>query len=75
MEAAGRMQTNAKLFDPKYMSTVSKIADQFADEVADTVDLKYQEFFQKHPAKTDFSVDTVVNEILNDPDLHKHYSA
>lgn len=73
MEAAGRMQTNAKLFDPNYSATIAKYADQFADEVADTVDKKYIEFFQKHPTKEDFSVDTIVNEILNDPDLHRHY--
>lgn len=73
MEAAGRMQTNTKLFDPKYSATIAKYASQHADEVADTVDKKYIEFFQKHPTKEDFEVDTIVNEILKDPDLHKHY--
>ena len=73
MEAAGRMQTNAKLFDPEFYSTISHFADAHGDEVADTVDKKYIEFFQKHPSKKDFSVDTVVNEILNDPDLNRYY--
>ncbi|MFY0689961.1 MAG: sigma-70 family RNA polymerase sigma factor [Cyclobacteriaceae bacterium] len=73
MEAAGRMQTNAKLFDPKYYSTISDYAVKHGDEAADIVDKKYVEFFQKHPSKKDFTVDTVVTEILNDPDLHRHY--
>ena len=73
MEAAGRMQTNAKLFDPNYYTTISEYADKHADEVADTLDQKYIAFFQKHPSKKDFSVDTVVEEILNDPDLHRYY--
>ena len=73
MEAAGRMQTNTKLFDPEYYATITSYADKHADEAADTVDRKYMEFFQKHPSKTDFSVETVVKEILNDPDLHRLY--
>lgn len=73
MEAAGRMQTNAKLFDPEYTAMISKYADRYADEVADVVDKKYIEFFQNHPTKEDFDVDTVVSKILNDPDLHRHY--
>ena len=73
MEAAGRMQTNPKLFDPKYYSTITQYAEEHGDEVADIVDKKYLEFFQEHPSKKDFSVDTVVTEILNDPDLHRHY--
>ncbi|MDG1333994.1 MAG: sigma-70 family RNA polymerase sigma factor [Crocinitomicaceae bacterium] len=73
MEASGRMQTNAKLFDPKYYSTIADYAEKHGDEVADIVDKKYVEFFQKHPSKKDFTVDTVVTEILNDPDLHFHY--
>ncbi len=73
MEATGRMQINARLFDPEYSATISKYVDEYADEVADTVDKKYIEFFQKHPTKEDFDVDTIVDEILNDPDLHRHY--
>ena len=73
MEAAGRMQTNAKLFDPQYSATIAKYAGEVADEVADIVDRKYIEFFQKHPTKEDFDAQTVVNELLNDPDLHRHF--
>lgn len=73
MEAAGRMQTNKKLFDPKFSATIAKYVDQHADEVADTVDKKYIEFFQNHPTKEDFDVDTIVNEIINDPELNRFY--
>ena len=73
MEAAGRMQTNARLFDPKYYSAIADYAEKHGDEIADIVDKKYTEFFQKHPSKKDFTVDSVVTEILNDPDLHRHY--
>lgn len=73
MQAAGKMQTNAKLFDPNYYATISDYAEKHADNVADSVDKKYIEFFQKHPSKKDFSVDTVITEILNDPGLHRHY--
>lgn len=73
MEAAGKMRTDAKLFDPKYSATIAKFAESVSDEVADIVDRKYLEFFQNHPTKEDFGVDTVVEEILNDKDLHKYF--
>lgn len=73
MEAAGRMQTNKKLFDPNYSASIAKYVSEHSDEVADTVDKKYIAFFQKHPTKENFNADTVVNEILNDPDLHRYY--
>jgi RNA polymerase sigma factor (sigma-70 family) len=74
MEAAGKMQTQAKLFDPEYSATIAKYVDQHADEVADTVDRKYIEFFQRHPTKEDFDAETIIEEILKDPDLHRFYS-
>lgn len=73
MEAAGKMRTDVKLFDPQYSATIAKYAESVADEVADIVDRKYLEFFQNHPTKEDFGVDTVIAEILNDKDLHKHF--
>lgn len=73
MAAAGKMRTDAKLFDPQYSATIAKYAESVADEVADIVDRKYLEFFQNHPTKEDFDVDTVVEEILNDKDLHKYF--
>ena len=73
MEAAGKMKTNEKLFDPKYTSTISAYAKKVATEVADMVDKKYIEFFQEHPTKEDFNADTVINEIINDKDLHKYF--
>ena len=72
MEAAGRMQTNAKLFDERFSATIARYVDEVADEVADIVDRKYIEFFQKHPTKEDFDAETVVKELLNDPELHRH---
>jgi RNA polymerase sigma factor (sigma-70 family) len=74
MEAAGKMQTNARLFDPQYSTTIAKYASEVADEVADIVDKKYIDFFQKHPTKEDFDADTIVAELLNDPDLHRHFN-
>jgi RNA polymerase sigma factor (sigma-70 family) len=74
MEAAGKMQTNARLFDPQYSATIAKYASEVADEVADIVDKKYIDFFQKHPTKEDFDADTIVAELLNDPDLHRHFN-
>lgn len=73
MEAAGRMQTNAKLFDPQFSATIAKYAEEVGDKVADIVDRKYIEFFQKHPSKEDFDADTVVNELILDPELHRHF--
>ena len=75
MEAAGKMQTNTKLFDPKYSATIAKYASEVADEVADIVDRKYIDFFQKHPTKDDFDADTIVEELLNDPELHRHFES
>jgi RNA polymerase sigma factor (sigma-70 family) len=73
MEAAGKMQTDKKIFDPKYSSTIASYSEGIADEVADIVDKKYIEFFQRHPTKKDFDTETVINEIVNDNDLHKYF--
>lgn len=73
MEAAGRMETNKKMFDPAYSATIEKYVEKHADEVADIVDRKYIEFFQKHPTKEDFDSNTIITELINDPDLHRHY--
>lgn len=73
MEAAGRMQTNKKLFDPKFSSTIAKYAESVADEVADAVDKKYIEFFQQHPTKEDFDSNTVVDEIVNDQAYNDYF--
>lgn len=74
MEAAGKMQVNKKIFDPQYYSTIIAYAEKVSDDVADIVDRKYIEFFQKHPTKKDFGVDTVVNEIINDKNFHKYFN-
>jgi RNA polymerase sigma factor (sigma-70 family) len=73
MEAAGKMQTDKKIFDPKYSSTIAAYSEGISDEVADIVDKKYIEFFQRHPTKDDFNTETVINEIVNDKDLHKYF--
>ena len=73
MEAAGKMQTNVRLFDPKFSATIAKYAQETADEVADIVDKKYIEFFQKHPTKEDFNANTIIEELLKDADLHRHF--
>jgi RNA polymerase sigma factor (sigma-70 family) len=73
MEAAGKMQTDKKIFDPKYSSTIAAYSEGISDEVADIVDKKYIEFFQRHPTKEDFNTETVINEIVNDKDLHKYF--
>lgn len=73
MEAAGKMKTDEKLFDPNYTSTIASYAEKVADEVADLVDQKYIDFFQKHPTKENFTSENVINEILNDRDLHKYF--
>jgi RNA polymerase sigma factor (sigma-70 family) len=73
MEAAGKMQTDKKIFDPKYSSTIAAYSEGISDEVADIVDKKYIEFFQRHPTKDDFNTETVINEIVNDNDLHKYF--
>lgn len=73
MEAAGKMQTDAKLFDPQFTATIAAYAEKVGDEVADIVDRKYIDFFQKHPTKEDFDADTVIHEIINDEGLHKYF--
>ncbi len=73
MEAAGKMRTDTRLFDPRYSATIAEFAEKVADEVTDNVNRKYIEFFRKHPSKKHFDKDTVVREILEDPELHKHF--
>jgi RNA polymerase sigma factor (sigma-70 family) len=73
MEAAGKMKVDEKIFDPEYSSTISSYSQGIADEVADVIDKKYIEFFQRHPTKEDFDTETVITEIVNDKDLHKYF--
>ena len=73
MEAAGKMRTDVKLFDPKYSATIAKYVEEVADEAADIVDKKYIEFFQKHPTKEDFGKETLIEEIIEDKELHKFF--
>jgi RNA polymerase sigma factor (sigma-70 family) len=73
MEAAGKMKVDEKIFDPEYSSTISSYSLGIADEVADVIDKKYIEFFQRHPTKEDFDTETVITEIVNDKDLHKYF--
>ena len=73
MEAAGKMKVDEKIFDPKYSSTIASYSQGIADEVADVIDKKYIEFFQRHPTKEDFDTETVITEIVKDKDLHKYF--
>lgn len=73
MEAAGRMQTNVKLFDPKFSSTIASYADKVGDEVADVIDKKYMEFFQAPPTKEDFDAQTVIDKIINDEEYNRYF--
>ena len=73
MEAAGKMKVDEKIFDPEYSSIIASYSRGIADEVADVIDKKYIEFFQRHPTKEDFDTETVITEIVNDNDLHKYF--
>lgn len=73
MEAAGRMQTNAKLFDPNFSATILEYAESVGDEVSDLIDRKYIEFFQAHPTKKDFDKETVINELINDSNYNQYF--
>ena len=73
MEAAGRMQTDKKLFDPQYSATIAQYAAEVADKVADETDLKYIRFFQQHPTKKNFDKETVINELINDSNYHQYF--
>ena len=73
MEAAGRMQTNAKLFDPNFSATILEYAESVGDEVSDLIDRKYIEFFQAHPTKKEFNKETVINELINDSNYNQYF--
>jgi len=73
MEAAGKMQIDKKLFDPKFSSTIAEYADKVADEVADQVDRKYIEFFQDHPTKKAVDKESIIRELVNDSNYNKYF--
>ena len=73
MEASGRMQTDKKLFDPKFSATIAEYAESVADKVADAVDLKYIEFFQDHPTKKSLDKDSIIRELVNDSNYNKYF--
>jgi RNA polymerase sigma factor (sigma-70 family) len=73
MEAAGRMQTDKKLFDPKFSATIAEYADKVADEVADKVDRKYIKFFQDHPTKKTLNKESIIRVLVNDSNYNKYF--
>tara|TARA_B100000809_G_scaffold127640_1_gene125763 strand:+ start:750 stop:1634 length:885 start_codon:yes stop_codon:yes gene_type:complete len=73
MEAAGKMQTDKKLFDPKFSSTIAEYADKVADEVADKVDRKYIKLFQDHPTKKALDKESIIRELVNDSNYNKYF--
>ena len=73
MEAAGIMQTDKKLFDPKFSATIAEYADKVADEVADKVDRKYIKFFQDHPTKKALNKESIIRELVNDSNYNKYF--
>jgi RNA polymerase sigma factor (sigma-70 family) len=73
MEAAGRMQTDKKLFDPEFSSTIAEYAESVADKVADEVDLKYIELFQDHPSKKALDKESIIRELVNDSNYNKYF--
>ena len=74
MEAAGRMQTDKKLFDPKFSATIAEYAESVADEVADQVDLKYIKLFQGHPTKKVVDKGSIISELINDTNYNKYFN-
>jgi RNA polymerase sigma factor (sigma-70 family) len=73
MEAAGRMQTDKKLFDPVFSSTIAEYADKVADKVADEVDLKYIELFQDHPTRKALDKESIIRDLVNDSNYNKYF--
>ena len=73
MEAAGKMQTDKKLFDPEFSSTIAEYAESVADKVADEVDLKYIKLFQDHPTKKALDKDSIIRELVNDSNYNKYF--
>jgi RNA polymerase sigma factor (sigma-70 family) len=73
MEAAGKMQTDKKLFDPEFSATIAEYAESVADKVADKIDLKYIEFFQDHPTKKSLDKESIIRELVNDSNYNKYF--
>lgn len=74
MEAAGRMQTNARLFDPSFMTQIEQYAETVADTVADVIDRKYVDFFRQHPAKKPADKEAVMTQLVNDHRYHNFFN-
>jgi RNA polymerase sigma factor (sigma-70 family) len=73
MEAAGKMQTDKKLFDPEFSATIAEYSESVADKVADKIDLKYIEFFQDHPTKKSLDKESIIRELVNDSNYNKYF--
>lgn len=73
MEAAGKMQTDKKLFDPRFSSSIAEYAESVADKVADEVDLKYIKLFQDLPTKKALDKDSIIRELVNDSNYNRYF--
>ena len=69
----GFLTEDKKQFNVGYKKQIADYVAKNYRQVADTVDEKYTELFRQHPAKDDFSKETIIHELLENEDLMKHF--
>ena len=69
----GFLTEDKKQFNVGYKNKIADYVTENYQEVADTMNEKYTELFRQHPAKDDFSKETIMNELLNDDELMMYF--
>ncbi|MDB4286152.1 RNA polymerase sigma factor [bacterium] len=60
-------------FNEPFRNKISNYAESVYEEVSDTLDKKYVDFYREHPTKEDFGSETVISKILNDKEMMRFF--
>ena len=70
----GVLDKHTMQFNISHRHQIADYVEEEYKEVVDTVEAKYATLFRSHPTKEDFSKTTIVDEILNDDTLMRHFT-
>ncbi|TAI46861.1 RNA polymerase sigma factor [Flagellimonas allohymeniacidonis] len=69
----GFLTEDKQMFNVGYREKIADYAELHHKSVADTVEDIHTKLFRNHPAKDNFDTETIIEEILSDHDLMKHF--
>ncbi len=70
----GLLDENTRQFNISHQHKIADYVEGKHEAAKDSVDAKYAALFRNHPTKEDFSKTTIIDEILNDEELKRHFA-